>query len=89
MVKKPIKKRKRKKAKQRVIQHHHPDYTQPNLTVPIFKGEHWTITKLTRKLSLSKTKKFSKGFLFSLQHLVRRFWDKAVDLEDYFKNYGE
>ena len=79
-----MKKRKKKKVKMRIVQHHHPDYSKPDFTVPIYRGEHWTVTKLSRKFNQSIHKKFSKGFLYSLHCLYVKYWDKAEDLEDFF-----
>ena len=70
------------KQKKLCIQKHHPDYDNfPNLTFTIYKGEHWTITKLDRKFRLSIHKPFSLGFLRALAYFINLYGDKAVDLD--------
>ena len=58
----------------RVIQKHHISY-DPEITVRIFKGEHWCITNLHRR------KWISKGFIKSLLTWIVLNQDKAIDLD--------
>jgi len=80
------KKNKRKAKKVDCIQHHHPDYDKPDYTLPMYRGEHWMITRLDRKFRLSKYKPFSQGFLEALSWFKRLYWQKGVDLEEFFKS---
>ena len=57
----------------RVIQHHHISY-DPEIVVPIYKGEHWVITQLQRR------KYISKGFIKTLKHFIAINEDQAQDL---------
>ena len=78
-------KNKKRKVKKQIVQWHHISY-DPEIKVPIYKGEHWQLTKLIRKLNLSKYKKFSKGFGLSLISVGTGFYERGVDIENYFKD---
>jgi hypothetical protein len=58
-----------------VIQKHHISY-DPEITVKIYKGEHWAITILNRR-----QKNMSKGFLRCLQEYIKKHEKHAVDLD--------
>lgn len=63
--------------KKPVIQTHHISYgsaTEPEITVKIFKGEHWAITLLNRR------KRVSKGFLEVLREFIKRHEAGALEL---------
>ncbi len=76
-----------KVKKKECIQHHHPDYMDhPDYKIPIYRGEHWMITRLDRKFRLSKHKPFSKGFLRALAWFERLYWNKGVDINGFFEN---
>ena len=63
-----------------VIQNHHisyPDEPDGEITVKIYKGEHWAITILNRR-----KKNMSKGFLRCLQEYIDTHKDMAVDLDE-------
>jgi len=62
-------------SKKQVIQNHHISY-DPEITVKIYKGEHWAITILNRR-----KKNMSKGFLRCLQKYIDEHKDGAVDLD--------
>lgn len=62
-------------------QRHHIEYGENEKTVLLFRGEHWTITKLDRKFRTSKYKPFSLGFLEALMSFYHKYGYKAVDLE--------
>ncbi len=62
-------------AKKQVIQNHHISYS-PEVTVKIYKGEHWAITVLNRR-----KKNMSKGFLRCLRLYIELHEDDAVDLD--------
>ena len=62
--------------KKQVIQKHHISY-EPEITVKIYKGEHWAITILNRR-----KKNMSKGFLRCLQEYIDTHKDTAVDLDE-------
>ena len=47
------------------VQRHHITY-DPEWVVPIFIGEHWTITQLQRR------KHVSRGFIISVEHELER-----------------
>jgi|TARA_Y100000310_G_C20471570_1_gene710317 hypothetical protein len=69
-------------AKKQVIQKHHISY--PNdpdgeITVNLYKGEHWAITVLNRR-----KKNMSKGFLRCLQKYINEHKEDAVDLDEAF-----
>ena len=61
--------------KKQVIQKHHICY-DPEITVKIYKGEHWAITILNRR-----KKNMSVGFLRCLQEYIDSHKDMAVDLD--------
>ena len=68
--------------KQQVIQNHHISYQNtetgdPEITVKIYKGEHWAITILNRR-----SKNMSKGFLRCLQKYIDEHEEDAVDLDN-------
>ena len=60
-------------AKKRIIQNHHIS-SDPEVTVKIFKGEHWILTQLQRR------KNISKGFVQSLRVWLALHEDDAQDL---------
>ena len=64
------------KNKQQVIQNHHISYN-PEITVKIYKGEHWAITILNRR-----SKNMSKGFLRCLQKYIDEHKEDAIDLNE-------
>ncbi len=66
---------KRKGAWKQEIQKHHISY-DPEITVNIYKGEHWAITCMNRR-----KKNMSKGFLRCLQKYIDEHKDMAVDLD--------
>lgn len=57
------------------IQTHHISY-DPEVTVLIFKGEHWILTQLRRR-----TKNISKGFITSLKVWIALNEGKAKELQ--------
>ena len=59
--------------KKSIIQHHHLSYN-PEIIVPIFKGEHYLITLLNRH------KKISLGFIKSLKVFIALNENQAEDL---------
>ena len=59
-----------------VIQTHHISYN-PEITVKIYKGEHWAITVLNRR-----SKNMSKGFLRCLKEYIAEHEEDAVDLDE-------
>ena len=59
--------------KKKVIQNHHISY-DPEVTVKIFKGEHWILTQLQRR------KNISKGFVQSVKVWLALHEDDAQDL---------
>jgi len=63
-------------VKKQVIQKHHIKYSNPEITVKIYKGEHWAVTILNRR-----KKNMSKGFLRCLKEYIKEHEDKAVDLD--------
>jgi len=73
--------KKRKAPKKRVQQRHHIVYGENEETVLLYKGEHWQITKLDRVFRLSKTKRYSLGFLKALAAFYHLYGDGALDLE--------
>ena len=60
--------------KKQVIQKHHISY-DPEITVNIYKGEHWAITILNRR-----KKNMSQGFLRCLREYIKEHEGHAVDL---------
>lgn len=56
--------------KKQVWQEHHPDYSKPDWTLRVTKGEHWVITQLQRFKSLSPGAK--KAFQHILKTLPSR-----------------
>ena len=63
-----------KKKKPRVTQQHHISY-QPEWTVPIYKGEHWCLTQMQRRVNVSV------GFLTALKVFIVQHEYGAHDLE--------
>ena len=66
--------------KKQVIQKHHISYAgepRGEITVKIYKGEHWAITILNRR-----KKNMSVGFLRCLQEYIDSHKDYAVDLDN-------
>ena len=59
--------------KKKTIQTHHISY-DPEITVDLFKGEHWILTQLQRR------KNFSKGFVKSLKVWLALNEEKAVEV---------
>lgn len=64
-----------KKTKQQksVFQTHHINYS-PEITVVIYKGEHWILTLLGRR------KKISCGFIEALERFIETNRSVAVEL---------
>lgn len=62
-----------KTGKKRVIQTHHISY-EPEVTVKIFKGEHWVITQLERRTQVSK------GMIKVLENYIAKHREQAWDL---------
>ena len=58
-------KKKRKKPSTYVVQPHHITY-DPEWIVPVFKGEHFSITKMLRR------KRVSQGFLVVLADYIEK-----------------
>jgi hypothetical protein len=58
-------KKKRKKPSTYVVQPHHITY-DPEWIVPVFKGEHFSITKMLRR------KRVSQGFLVALTDFIKK-----------------
>jgi hypothetical protein len=58
----------------RVTQRHHISY-QPEWIVPIYKGEHWCLTQMQRRVNVSV------GFLTSLKVFIAQHEHTAHDLE--------
>jgi hypothetical protein len=56
------------------VQVHHLSY-DPEITVKLFKKEHWAITYINRFNPVSK------GFLAALWHYIAKNSEKAVDLK--------
>ena len=56
-----------------IIQEHHISY-DPEITVRLYKGEHWVLTQLQRR------KKISSGFIKSLKVFIALNEDKATEL---------
>jgi len=63
-------KKKRKKPSTYVVQPHHITY-DPEWIVPVFKGEHFSITKMLRR------KRVSQGFLVVLADYIEKHKQKA------------
>ncbi len=55
----------------RQVQRHHITY-EPEWIVPIFMGEHWTITQLQRRVHVSR------GFLESMEFEINRLKEGVV-----------
>lgn len=67
-------------AKKQVTQKHHISYAEDpegEITVTLFKGEHWAITVLNRR-----SKNMSKGFLRCLRKYIDEHSEDAVDLDN-------
>ena len=78
-------KKKKPTKKKEVIQWHHVDYERyPECKIPMYKREHFQITKLERAIRACKHKKTSKGYLFALKELCRKYWIKSEDIENHF-----
>ena len=58
-----------------IIQEHHISH-DPEITVKIFKGEHWILTQLERR-----TKNISKGFITALKVWIALNEAKAKELK--------
>ena len=58
-------KKKRKKPSTYVVQPHHITY-DPEWIVPVFNGEHFSITKMLRR------KRVSQGFLVALTDFIKK-----------------
>jgi hypothetical protein len=56
-----------------VVQNHHISY-KPEVTVTIYKGEHWICTQLQRR------RKVSKGFIKALETWIEENRAEAVEL---------
>lgn len=75
IVAKAIKKEIQKKRKHSVVvQTHHISY-KPEITVRIWKGEHWIIHQLLRR------KRISKGFIEALKTWINQWEKYAEDLK--------
>ena len=64
--------------KKRVTQTHHISYgsdTEPEITVKMYKGEHWAITQLQRRRYISK------GFITALMAWIDEVKD-SLGLDD-------
>ena len=61
-------------AKLRVTQLHHISY-KPEWTVPIYKGEHWCLTQMQRRVNVSV------GFITALKVFIAQHEYSAHDLE--------
>jgi len=64
-----------------IVQKHHiiyenKEHKQKEEVVRIYKGEHWAITQLQRRV------KISKGFIKSLKYWILMNEDKAVELNE-------
>ena len=68
------KRRRKRKASTYVMQPHHITYT-PEWVVPVFKGEHWTVTQMLRR------KRVSQGFLVALTDFIEKHKEMAEVLE--------
>lgn len=60
-----MKQKKHKKPSTYVVQPHHITY-DPEWIVPVFKGEHFSITKMLRR------KRVSQGFLTALDDYIKK-----------------
>jgi hypothetical protein len=69
-------KRKRRKPSTYVVQPHHITY-KPEWIVPIFKGEHFSITTILRR------KRVSQGFLIALADFVEKHKGQAEVLPEF------
>jgi len=58
-----------------IVQQHHISH-DPEVTVKIFKGEHWLLTQLQRR-----TKHVSKGFITSLKVWIALNEEKAEEVK--------
>lgn len=63
-----------KRNRKQFIQKHHISY-DPEITVNIYKGEHWIITMLDRR-----TKNMSQGLIRCLKEYIAKHEAQAVDL---------
>jgi hypothetical protein len=68
------KKKKKKKPSTYVVQPHHITY-DPEWVVPMFKGEHFSITKMLRR------KRVSFGFLEALMDFIEKHKGQAEALQ--------
>jgi hypothetical protein len=66
--------KRRRKASTYVVQPHHITY-EPEWIVPVFKGEHWSITTILRR------KRVSQGFLIALRYFIEEHEDHAEFLK--------
>jgi len=64
--------------KLKVMQKHHICYN-PEITVIIYKGEHWAITQLQRR------KYISKGFISAIKYWIRQNECNAIDLTNAYE----
>jgi len=69
-------KRKRRKPSTYVVQPHHITY-EPEWIVPIFKGEHFSITTILRR------KRVSQGFLIALLDFIKKHKEQAEVLPEF------
>jgi len=67
---------KKQVIQKQVIQKHHISYAEPEITVKVYKGEHWAVTILNRR-----KKNMSKGFLRCLQEYIKEHEKDAVELK--------
>ena len=66
----------RRKPSTYIIQQHHIEY-EPEWIVPIFKGEHLSITTILRR------KRVSQGFLIALLDFIKKHKDQAEVLPEF------
>ena len=59
-----------------VIQKHHIRYGPDEITVNLYKGEHWVITQLNRR-----TKTVSKGFIRCVKEWIKKAELIAIELD--------
>ena len=60
--------------KKTIIQTHHISYS-PEVTVRVYKGEHWILSQIQRR------KRFSKGFVKALKVVTVLIEQDAVNLK--------
>ncbi len=63
-------------AKKKVVQKHHVRYSNPEWTVPIFRGEHYAISLLARYTK----KDISDGLITALLQFVQDNRGRAIKL---------